>query len=288
MADPTLQTLTTEIDKKLVDPLRRVLIGRQLVHVTDPAGFGVSAVNWSKITEMSAGMVSYAFSSGNSDTLNAEPTVQKIPVYWKDWDLDRRQYEGYKMNGIDIDTSASISAGFVAAKVEDSAIIQGVTQDGTNYDINGLYQGAGSDYSTTKDFGTFGAATDAIAGAFALYDAADIPTSIPFNLTLAPTQAQELRASRSTNGVKEMPDILEMLNGGAIKSSNAMTAGTGMLTPTAEVGEPYVDFYLTKDWGSELGFDSEHPDTGDMKGRVYSSGILRIKHDVALCKLSSI
>lgn len=288
MTNTTLQDLTTDIDKKLIDPLRRVLIGRQLVHVTPPAGFGVTAVNWSKITEMSAGMVSYTFNGDNSDTLNATPTNQKVPVYWKDFDIDRRMYEGYKMNGIAIDTSAAISAAFVAAKVEDTAIIQGIANDGSNYDINGLYQGAGSDYSTSKDFGTFGLATDAIAGAMSLYDIADIPTNIPFNLTLASTQMNELRASRSTNGVKEMPDIKEMLNGGVIRGSNAMTAGTGMLTPAASVGEPYVDFYLTKDWGNELGMPSEHPDTGDINGRVYSAGILRIKHSVALCKLSNI
>lgn len=288
MADTTLQEFTTKIDSELVDPLRRVLIGRQLVHVTPPAGFGVTAVNWSKITEMSAGMVSFGFGGDNSDSLNAVPTTEKIPVYWKDYSIDRRMYEGFIMNGYDVDTSAALSAAFVAAKVEDSAIIMGVSNDGTNYDINGLYQGAGSDYSTSKDFATAGNPTDAVAGALALYDAADIPSTLPFNLTLATVQFNQLRALRSANGVREMPEVLELLNGGTIRGSNALTAGTGMLTPTAEVGKPYVDFYLTKDWGTEVGFDSEHPDTGDMSGRVYSAGKLRIKHNAALCKLSNI
>jgi len=288
MADTTLQEFTTKLDSKLVDPLRRVLIGRQLVHVTPPAGFGVTAVNWSKINEMSAGMVSYGFSGGNSDSLNAVPTTEKVPVYWKDYSVDRRMYEGFLMNGYDIDTSTALSAAFVAAKVEDSAIIMGVTNDGINYDINGLYQGAGSDYSTAADFATPGKPTEAVAGALNLFDIADIPSTLPFNLTLASVQFNQLRALRNTNGVREMPEVLEMLNGGTIRASNALAAGTGLLTPTPEVGEPYVDFYLTSDWKNEVGFDSEHPDTGDMSGRVYSAGKLRIKHSVALCKLSAI
>lgn len=288
MADTTLQSFSKEIDAKIVDPLRRVLVGRQLVHVTPPAGFGVSSVEWSKVTEMSGGMVSYAFAKTNEDTLNLVPTTSKVPVCWKDYTVDRRQYESFKNKGLDIEASTAISAAFVAAKVEDETIIDGVKRDGTNYEINGLYPGAGNDYSTGKDFGTFGLATDALAGAFDLLDTDDVPTNIGYNMVLASTQRNELRASRSTNGVKEEPDILEMLNGGKIISSNVLAAGTGMILPVPAVAEPWIDYYLTTDWRTEHGFNSEHPDTGDLTGRVYAGGILRIKENKVICKMSSI
>lgn len=290
MTDTTLYSFSKKIDEKLVVPLRRMLVGRKLVKVTPPAGFGVSAVEWSTITEMSEGMVSYAFSSGD-DTFNASPTTSKVPVYWKDYTIDRRLYEGFRTKGFDPDASAALSAAYVAAKVEDTAIIKGVVAaDGSTYDINGLYEGAGNDYNTSKDFDISGNATDAVAGAYDMLAADDMPVGegVPYNLVLARTQYMQLLGKRSAQGVREMPEVKEMLNGGNIIMSNAMTAGNGMLLPTSEVIEPYVDFYLTADWQTEHGVSSEHPNTGDLNGRVFSAGILRIKHDVAICKLSSI
>lgn len=288
MADTTLQSFSKKIDAKLVEPLRRVLIGRQLVPLTPPAGFGVSSVEWSKVTEMSGGMVSYAFAKGNQDTLSMTPTTSKVPVYWKDYSVDRRMYESFKNKGLDVDSSTALSAAFVAAKVEDEAIIDGVKHDTSNYDLTGLYPGAGNDFSTTADFATAGKPTVAVAGAYDLLEADDVPTNLPYNLVLAPTQRNQLRALRSANGIREEPEIMEMLNGGKIFSSNVMTAGTGMLLPVAEVLEPWVDMYMTVDWRTEHGFDSEHPETGDLTGRVYSGGILRIKENKVICKLSVI
>lgn len=285
-----IATFSKELDNKLVDPLRQVLKGRQLVYVTAPKGFGVTSVDWGKITEIGDGIVSYGFTSGNADAIDTTLTNSKVPIYWKDYTVDRRSYEGWMMNGTDIDASTAIAAGYKAAKAEDTAIIQGITRDGTNYDFTGLYQGAGNDYSTSKDFGTFGYATDAVAGALGLMADDGVPVdTIPVNVTLAPTQFQELNASRSTTGARERPDIEAMLNGGAIYQSNALVAGTGLISPTKEVGEPYVDFFLTQDFATDNGIaDPGHPNTSDIAGRVYSAGILRIKQDVAICKLSSI
>jgi len=202
--------------------------------------------------------------------------------------VDRRMYESFMNKGLDVDASTALSAAFVAGKVEDEAIIDGVKRDTTNYDINGLYPGAGNDYSTSTDFGTAGNPTIAVGGAFDLLEEDDVPTNLPYNLVLARTQRTQLKTMRNANGVREEPEVLEMLNGGQIFGSNILTAGTGMLLPVREVLDPWVDFFLTVDWRTEHGFDSEHPETGDLSGRVYSGGILRIKESKVICKLSSI
>lgn len=288
MVDTTLQSFSKQIDAELVEPLRRVLVGRKLVPVTPPAGFGVSAVEWSKVTEMSAGMVSYAFTA-NEDTFHATPTTEKIPVYWKDYTVDRRLYEGYKVKGVDPDSSAALSAAYVAAKVEDEAIILGVSNDGTNYDVDGLYSGAGNTFPGAT-FATPGNPTLAIAGAYDKLAEDDMPVGdgTPYNFVLARSQYMELVGLRSANGVREMPEIKEMLSGGEVIMSNTMGDGTGMMLPSADMLKPYVDFYLTTDWQTEHGADSEHPNTGDINGRVFSAGILRIKHDVAICTVTGI
>lgn len=289
MADTTLQSFSKKVDETLIDPLRRTLIGRRVVPVLPPAGFGVSAVEWSKITEMSAGMVSYAFSD-TTDSLGATPTTSKIPVYWKDYTMDRRAYEGYMVKGANIDASAAQSAAYVAAYAEDEAILKGVSRDGSNYDIDGLYVGAGNDYSVSSDFGTSGVATTALAGAYALLAEDNVPVGdqVPYNMLLNNTSYMDLLAVRNANGVREMPEIKEMLNGGSIIASSVFESTEGIVLPASESLSAFVDFYLASDWKTEHGMDSEHPDTGDLSGRVYSAGILRIKHDVAICKLSAL
>lgn len=289
MANTTLQSFSKKIDSKLIDPLRRVLVGRKIVPVTAPAGFGVSAVEWSKVTDMSAGMVSYAFTA-NEDTIGAAPTTSKIPVYWKDYKVDRRAYDGYKVNGTDIDTGAAQSAAYVAAYAEDEAIIKGVTKDANTYDIDGLFSGAGNTTSTSYDFNIAGKATTALAAAYAMLADNNVPVgdNVPYNMVLNNTSYMQLLGVRNSSGVREMPEIRDMLNGGRIIASSVLAATEGLVLPADSILEPYVDFYLASDWKTEHGFDSEHPDTGDMMGRVYSAGILRIKHDVAICSYTAL
>ncbi len=289
MTDTTLQAMGRVIDKKIVGPLRMVLVGRQLVPVTAPAGMGKSNVEWDTATDMSDGLVSFAFTDGNDDELGFTRSNQKIPFYWKDFKVDRGAYEAFKSEGKSLDAANAIGASYKAAKVEDAAIINGVLNvDGSTYDINGLYQGAGNDYTTASTMSTAGVPTTAVAGAMNMIEQDDVPVNIPMNLVLHPTQANKLRPLRSTQGVREMPEVLEMLNGGKIMSTTAITAGTGMLLPTAQVAEPFFDYFLRVDWRTELGKDSKHPDTGPISGRVYSGGTLRIKHSAAICKLSAL
>ena len=88
---------------------------------------------------MSEGMVSYSFTSGNKDQIDATLTNSKIPVYWKEYRSTAGSMS-WNARGTDIDAANAIAAGYAAAKVEDAAIIDGVTRDRTNYEIPGLYQ----------------------------------------------------------------------------------------------------------------------------------------------------
>lgn len=286
-----LQSFSKQMDQELVDPLRNVTIGRKLVYVTAPAGFGVTSVDWGKIKDLSSGYVSYGFIDGNEDIIDISLTNSKVPVYWKDYRVNRRMYESWMKNGNDIDATSALSAGYQTVSTEDLAIIQGVSDDGTNYDINGLYQGAGNDYSTSSDFGTFGNAIAALAGAYKLMVDDGVPAySLPMNMVLPSTQYGELLKSMSTTGIREYPIVLEMLKGGSVYSvpETILPESDGLVLPAPTVGKPYVDFFLTQNYATEHGIDAKHPDTGDLYGRVYSAGILRIKQSTAICKISAI
>lgn len=277
-----------KLDEKIVDPLRQVLKGRELVHVTAPQGFGVSSVDWGKITEMSSGYVSFGFSDTNKDAINVELTNSKIPVYWKDYEIDRRIYEGWLLHGFDIDAANAISAAYQAGKAEDSAIINGISFDGTNYDINGLYQGAVNDYSSAASIATFGVATTALTGALNLMDDDGVPIDrMKLNWIVNSTSYQKIRKSRDTVGTRELPDILDLLNGGQLISvGTTLTTAQGVVAPAASVGEPYVDYYLTADFQTDP-MTPKFQKTGNIGGRVFSAGVLRIKQGNALCKVSN-
>jgi uncharacterized linocin/CFP29 family protein len=284
------ESYSKDVDKELVPPLRNILDGRKLVYVTAPKGFGVTSVDWGKITEMSSGYVSYGFVDGNEDMIDVALTNSKVPVYWKDYKVNRRLYEGWMKNNIDIDVTSGVSAGYQAAVSENAAIINGVSNDGTNYDINGLYQGAGNTNASGGDFGTYGNPMNAVAGAKKLLIDDGIPAyNIPLNLVLSPVQYAQLEASQS-NGQDEWPRVMRMLNGGNIYSvsSSILADETGMLLPTASAGRNYFDFFLTANWQTEHGTDSKHPKTSDIFGRVFSAGVLRIKQANAICTLTSI
>lgn len=293
MVNP-LESFNKEIDKEIIQPLRNVTIGRKLVYVTAPKGFGISSVDWGKIADMSAGKVSYGFTSGNEDVISVNLTNSKVPVYWKDYRVDRRAYESWKRSNVDLDAASALSAGYMAMSAEDAAIIDGVKNDNSTYDIDGLFQGAGNtcdEDAGSADFGEYGNAKDTIAAAKKLMADDGVPAyTLPLNLVLASTQYSQLESSESDSGVEEMPKVERMLNGGSIYSvpETLLAAGTGLLLPTPAVGRSYVDFFLTKDFGTEHGFDSEHPDTSDLNGRVYSAGVLRIKNDVGICKIEDI
>lgn len=278
-----------KIDEKLVDPLRQVLKGRTLVYVTPPQGFEISNVEWGKIIEMSEGMVSYSFTSGNKDQIDATLTNSKIPVYWKEYEIDRRIYESWNARGTDIDAANAIAAGYAAAKVEDAAIIDGVTRDGTNYEIPGLYQGAGVDYNTATNLEIFGMATKAVSGCLNLMDDAGVPVDrIKWNWAVPSAAYHKIRSMRNKNGVKELPDVLDMLNGGELVSVGTILApNQSVLVPDPSVGEPFVDFYLTADFQTDPK-TPEYQKTGNIGGRVFSAGVLRIKQEAALGKISNL
>lgn len=288
MTNP-LAEFSKKLDEKLIPPLRQVLKGRKYVYVTPPQGFGITSVDWGKITEMSGGLVSYSFTSGNKDRVDASLTNTKIPVYWKDYEIDAREYYGWMEKNIDIDATNAIAAGYQAALVEDTALINGVSNDGTNYDHKGMYQGAGNDYNVATTLGTFGNFSDALAGAFEMMDEDHVPVdSIKWNCLINSTAYHTIRKTRSTLGLKEMPDIVDYLNGGELVSvGTILSTAQAVLVPDPSVGEPYLDYYLTADFQTDP-MNPEFQKTGNIGGRVFSAGALRIKQDVALCKISNL
>jgi hypothetical protein len=121
---------------------------------------------------------------------------------------------------------------------------------------------------------------------------ADNALADAYNLILNPTQRGELRSLRNTNGVREEPEIVEILNPnggntGRIVSSSKITDGTGLLSPV-DPARNYIELFEPQPVDTELGFDSKNPDTGPVYGRIYERVYIHIKHSEAIAKLSAI
>jgi hypothetical protein len=111
---------------------------------------------------------------------------------------------------------------------------------------------------------------------------------MPLNWVVNSTSYQKIRKSRDTVGTRELPDILDLLNGGQVISVGTTLASTaGFVSPTASVGEPYVDYYLTSDFQTDP-MMPKFQKTGPVGGRVFSAGVLRIKQSNAICKTSAL
>lgn len=292
MADTALQTAARYFDKELIEPLRQQLVGRKLVNVNpNIKGAGLHSVDIMKIIEMGAGFITYELPSGDisRDMIRVGSDVVKIPVLWKGYEVPRDSWDAMKNRGVALDTAAMLSAAQMVGVDEDTLILDGWKPNGSTYVINGLYPSANNDYSSTKDFGTYGYATDAVAGAMALLEADYVYP--PFNLVLNAVQMNELRASRSANGVRELPEILELLNDGAgpgkIYTSPAIADTTGLVL-SADAARAYIELIVPQDMRNILGEDSKIPDISPIYGTTFELVYPHIKQTNALCKLSSI
>lgn len=286
-------TAARYMDKEVVNPLRQMLVGRKLFAKVTNLPVGKFNVDYLTMSEMGDAMVSMARPDPSMERDNVNMSLSNVPLHWiaKGYKIERQTYDAFQSEGIPMDTSSMLSAAYVCAKKEDSVLVQGWAPDGTNYEAKGLYQSAGNDYSSSKDFGTYGYATDAIAGALALLWADNV-YGVNFNLVLHPTQFAELIASES-DGDYEMAHIRTLLNlvpgapMGDIMVSTDLVAGTGLLSPVDNTGR-LMDLVIGQDYENDIGVDSRAPRNSPIYGTLSACLRARIKQANALCKLSQI
>jgi uncharacterized linocin/CFP29 family protein len=282
------------MDKQMVDPLRQQLIGRKLfAKVTGPLGPGKFNIDTNSLSDMGEAIITYDLpdeSGLTKDSVKVSTETLKLAVIPKAYQIPRGQFEAFASQGIALDAASMISAAQKVGEREDDLLIQGWNPDGTNYKISGLYQSAGNSYGTSKDFGTAGNPTIAVTAALAEL-ATDKVIGTNFNLSLHPTQYAELLSSRHTNGFREFPEIMEILNPnpgapkGQVFQTTDLTAGTGMVTPVDAAGV-YMDLVIGVDYRNQLA--QPKFDISPIDGLTYVIVAPRIKKVDAICTMTAI
>ena len=294
MAD-TFKKIARIMNQEVVEPVRQTTIARKLMSVNPKIkGKGIWNVDVTELSELSDATIDFGLPSGDShrDAIKASVTNIQLPVLWKGYEIPRSAYEAFVQKGIQLDSEAAISAAVVVTQKEDSLLLDGWAFDGSNYDIDGLYQSAGNSETTSDDFATAGNALDKIAGAKGLL-AADGVYGMNYNLVLHPTQFAELDGSVLSNGEREMSEVQKQLNPhpnqapGMIMQSTNITAGTGMVLPV-DPARRFFELIEAQPLDNVLGEDSKVPGISPIYGTTYSVVYPHIKHNEAICSLTNI
>jgi uncharacterized linocin/CFP29 family protein len=269
------------IRERAVMAARRQMIARKLLPMLGPLGEGVQTFGYDTLTELSAARIDLGWPGAESrDIINLARTSVGIPNIHKEFQVNRLDLAASRRSGRPLNLSVVDSASYKVALLEDELIIKGWSRDGANYDINGLYEAAGNDYSTSMDFGTKTNIETAINGAISLM--LDDSVNPPYNLTLHPTQYAETLALIASTSRSYRGWIREAIEGQVFMSA-ALTAGNGLLTKANPVG--MFEYVLAEDL--EV-YTAVLQKSGNLFGRVYVRGLPIVYDANACCKLSNI
>lgn len=273
-----------KIKEGVVKNARKHSIARQIIGVR-PLNAGVGLQQWSydTLSEVSDAQITYAFTETGEDVADFARNHVPIPVIHKEFRIPYRDIVTAQKGGFPLQAATADSASYKIMLMENSMLLDGYAADGTNYDINGLYQAAGNAESTSKDFGTAGNAIAKVQLAIDLMLTDDIYG--PYNLVLNHTQFMELAVSvlGSGAGDREMPMVRELLGGGQIYATPFQTAGTGMLL--AQPGSGFFEAVMPVD----LTVRTETlQKSRDEWGQIYECIVPVVYNANAICKLTAI
>ena len=294
MTDTSLQRASRMLDEAMVEPLRRKLLGRKLVAENkSKRATGKYAIDIDTITEMSPAHITYDLADIGvaSDIIEVTTARKQIPIPYKSFTVPRQSYDAFKTEGKSLDTAAAVSAAYVVGQIEDAMIINGWAPDGTNYEVKGFYQAAGTS-ATGATWATAGNCIKSVQAGIAALE--DLGVSGPYHLLLHKDKAKQLRGNVITGSGREIKQVLEMMNNddqnlheGKVWQCHDMTADNAILIPV-DPARVYFELVNPVLVHTELGTDSKQPKSGAIYGHVWEVMVPIIKQTTAICKIDTI
>lgn len=279
------EPLTTEQGQYILDRVvfaaRRELIGRRLLPVRK-IDSSTQTFGYDTMTEVANAAIDIAWPGRETlDIVNLARETVAVPTVHKEFLINKLDLAGSRLSGTPLNTTTAESAGYKVGLEEDTLLILGYSRDGTNYDINGLYNAAGNTYGGA----TWGTATN-------------IPLSInnavsalmtdnifpPYNLCLHPDQYNEAAVFVANTAVPYLTWIKERI-GGEIYPTATVTAGTGMMTKANPIG--MFEYVVAEDFTVETEVMSAR-EGGGLFGRVYARGLPVVYDSNAICTITGI
>lgn len=279
------EPLTAEQGRYILDRVvyaaRRELVGRRLLPIRK-IDSSTQTFGYDTMTEAADAQIDLAWPGRESlDIVNLTRSTVPIPTIHKEFIINKLDLAASRLTGTPLNTTTAESAGYKVGLAEDELIIQGYSHDGSNYDINGLYNAANNSVSG-GDWGTASNISSNINSAISALMADNIFP--PYNLCLHPTQYNEAAVFISNTAVPYLTWIKERI-GGEIYPTPTMTAGTAMLLKANPVG--MFEFVVAEDLTVETEVMSKR-EGGGLFGRVYVRGLPVVYDSNAICKITGI
>ena len=276
--------LTTEqytyIDDSIKRAAREANIARKLMPTFGPVGFEVEVIKNYTAAEIAAGRIDLAWGNFSEDIPVLTAHNVNIPVLSRGFRIPRRALEASRRNGTPLDTHLVDTASNVVTQKENALVLQGWAKDGTNYDISGLFQGAGNS-ATGADMTTATNIPLVVFEAMGLLIADNI--NPPYNMVLNPVQYAETFALIANTSMTYNEWIRKTIQG-EVYSHTAIPSSDGLMLATSNPA--YFDLTI----GIDITSDTEEmglEDGRDLFGVVYECVVPRIHDSTAICKIGS-
>lgn len=272
---------------KAVEAARKVFKGRKLFgDAVTKIDSGAQTYGYDTLTHGSAAAFDYKYPGKSSvDAINLARSTVAMPYLHKEFYIDRLDLLASQSGtGTPLNVSKAESAAHKVADAEDAMIINGWTQDGTTYEVKGLYQSANNSDATALDWGVSANIQTSLTNGIGLL--LDDGIEGPWNLTVNPVQYGQTKVNIANTAVTYRQWIIEQLEGGEIVVSRNMTAGTGLMTP-AIPNKDQMELVISEDITTKSQIqDVEHGE--GMFGRCYVRSIPIVYDANVACKLTTI
>lgn len=269
------------IRARAVEAARRTMVGRPLFGTAiRKIDSGAQTYGYDVLTNPSDASLDFAWPGRMSlDAVNLARQTVAIPILHKEFEISRLDLMSSRMTGTPLNTTTAEAAAYKVSLLEDLLLIDGYTNNGTDYDIRGLFRAAGN----AKDGETWATATNIPA---AINDAIkllmDDNIMPPYNLVLNPQEYNRASVFISNTAVSYLQWIKEQLQGGSIYVTPAITAGKAMLVKANPEGA--FEYVIAEDLTVETE-QTSLKEGGNLFGRVYLRGLPVIYDANAICTI---
>lgn len=274
-------------DRKIVQVLQTRSIGRQLVPKNmelSGKGIGNTSVKSYGYKSTADAITDMNIRQDLADSIDVEGKTVLIPIQQDMIEIPRRTFESMKFDGINVDSDVAMQMAVKVGKEFDKTIIDGWAPDGTNYLVKGFYQIAGNS-GAGSDFGTYGNAVKSVSAAIEALNTDGVYSDAGYNLVVNPTQYFQLISSQSSTGLREFPQVIEILNQdatgqpGRVFSTTDVAAAKGLLMPTATPGNSiYFDYIEAQQPTNLLKYKDGDTQEGDIIITQRGAATIRFKH----------
>ncbi|HHX45290.1 MAG TPA: bacteriocin family protein [Chloroflexi bacterium] len=249
---PLTEEVWAAIDETVLSAVRTTLVGRRVIDIVGPVGWGVEV----------APLFSFTEEDGATIATSSTEYLQLVEIA-KEFALRARQIATARHTPFSLDLGAAALAAVELAKAEDDLV------------IGGLARGAGC-FSPLGDWSTFGQPFRAIAEAIAQLRTNDFHG--PYAAIMSPTTYARL-ASLFYEGQRELAMVEALLEAGIYQSTDPeVSERVLVLSP-----QPWnMDLVIGQDvmtaWLGNEGLDQRF--------RIFETLALRLKRPGSVCVLS--